>query len=377
LRALERAKFLTGVALLGRARALQVLSGVRSGHAEPANTEAISMTKRVPRIAVLIPCYNEEVAIQDTVAGFRAALPEATIYVYDNNSKDKTMERARAAGAVVRRETLQGKGNVVRRMFSDIDADIYVMTDGDATYDPASARNLIRLLIDENLDMVVGKRIHKESSAYRAGHVLGNRMLTGFLAKLFGQRFTDILSGYRVFSRRFVKSFPALSSGFETETELTVHALTLRLPIDELDTPYFSRPPGSTSKLNTYRDGIRILRVMLTLFKNERPFAFFSLAAGGLGLTSIGLAIPVIITYFETGLVPRFPTAILSASIMLLAFLSLVCGMILDTVTRGRREMKRLAYLQASAPQDLVAQGAEYPAAAPIAGLPSARSGQG
>jgi glycosyltransferase involved in cell wall biosynthesis len=329
------------------------------------------MTKRVPRIAVLIPCYNEEVAIQETVAGFRTALPEATIYVYDNNSKDRTIERARAAGAVVRREALQGKGNVVRRMFSDIDADIYVMTDGDATYDPASARNLIRRLIDENLDMVVGKRIHQESSAYRAGHVLGNRMLTGFLARLFGQRLTDILSGYRVFSRRFVKSFPALSSGFETETELTVHALTLRLPIDELETPYFSRPAGSTSKLNTYRDGLRILRVMLTLFKNERPFAFFSLAAAALALTSIGLAIPIIITYFETGLVPRFPTAILSASIMLLASLSLVCGMILDTVTRGRRELKRLAYLQAAAPQDLVAQGA-----APISALPSARSGQ-
>jgi glycosyltransferase involved in cell wall biosynthesis len=308
------------------------------------------------RVAVLIPCYNEEVAIKDTVLGFRAALPDSTIYVYDNNSKDRTSEKAKEAGAIVRKETLQGKGNVVRRMFSDIEADVYVMTDGDATYDPAGAPPMISLLIAENLDMVVGKRVHKETSAYRAGHVLGNKMLTGFLARLFGQRFTDILSGYRVFSRRYVKSFPALASGFETETELTVHALTLRLPIAEIETNYFARPAGSVSKLSTYRDGFRILRVMLTLFKNERPVAFFGIAAVVLALTSIGLSIPVIITYLETGLVPRFPTAILSASIMLLAFLSMVCGLVLDTVTRGRREMKRLAYLQIEAPGELSAQ---------------------
>jgi glycosyltransferase involved in cell wall biosynthesis len=304
------------------------------------------VTPREPRIAVLIPCYNEEVAIGDTVAGFKKALPEATIYVYDNNSKDKTIERAREAGAIVRRETLQGKGNVVRRMFADIEADVYLMTDGDTTYDPTAARTMIDLLVEDNLDMVVGKRIHKAKEAYRPGHVLGNKMLTGFLARLFGTRFTDILSGYRAFSRRFAKSFPALSAGFEIETELTVHALTLNLPVAEIDTDYFERPAGSTSKLNTYRDGVRILRVMITLFKNERPLAFFLLVALILALTSIGLSIPVLVHYVQTGLVPRFPTAILSASIMLLAFLALAVGFNLDTVTRGRREVKRLMYLQ-------------------------------
>ena len=311
------------------------------------------MSKPPPRIAVLIPCYNEEVAIADTVAGFRAALPGAAIYVYDNNSKDRTVEVARKAGAIVRGEPLQGKGNVVRRMFSDIDADVYIMTDGDATYDPAAAPKMVDLLVDENLDMVVGRRIHTESAAYRAGHTFGNKMLTGFLAQLFGQRFTDILSGYRTFSRRFAKSFPALSAGFETETELTVHALTLNLPIAEVETHYFARPEGSVSKLSTYRDGFRILRVMLTLFKNERPVAFFGIAAAILTLLAIGLSIPIAITYAETGLVPRFPTAILSASIMMLAFLSVVCGLVLDTVTRGRRELKRLVYLQIPAPQEL------------------------
>jgi len=308
------------------------------------------VTERALRIAVIIPCYNEEVAIADTVKGFREALPEANIYVYDNNSKDQTSARALAAGAIVRVERLQGKGNVVRRMFSDIEADVYVMIDGDATYDPRPARQMIALVAEQNIDMVVGRRVHTESEAYRAGHVLGNKLLTGFLARLFGQRFTDILSGYRVFSRRFVKSFPALSAGFETETELTVHALTLNLPIAEVDTPYFSRPTGSTSKLNTYRDGFRILMVMLGLFKNERPLAFFGLIGGVLGLASLAMAIPVILTFVETGLVPRFPTAILAASVMLLAFLSVVCGLILDTVTRGRRELKRLSYLRTAAP---------------------------
>lgn len=308
------------------------------------------MSARLPRIAVLIPCYNEEVAITGTVAGLRAVLPEATIYVYDNNSQDRTSERAREAGAVVRTEPQQGKGNVVRRMFSDIEADVYLMTDGDMTYDPGAARPMIDRLINGNLDMVVGKRIHRAREAYRAGHVLGNKMLTGFLGRLFGQQFTDILSGYRVFSRRFVKSFPALTSGFETETELTAHALTLNLPIAEVDCVYLARPAGSSSKLNTYRDGVRILKIILILFKNERPLAFFGLAAIALMLLSIGLSVPVVTTFVETGLVPRFPTAILSASIMLLAFLSLVCGLVLDTVTRGRREMKRLAYLQTPAP---------------------------
>ena len=311
-----------------------------------------SVKSDAPRVAVLIPCYNEEVAIGDTVRGFRAALPDSVVYVYDNNSRDRTAENARAAGAIVRSEPMQGKGNVVRRMFSDIDADVYVMTDGDATYDPSTAPKMIRLLIENNLDMVVGRRVHHESAAYRAGHVLGNKMLTGFLAALFGQRFSDILSGYRTFSARFVKSFPALAVGFETETELTVHALTLGLPIAEVETEYFARPEGSTSKLSTYRDGFRILRVILALFKNERPFAFFGIAAAAFAMTSVGLAVPIIITFLETGLVPRIPTAILSASIMLLAFLSAVCGLILDTVTRGRREMKRLAYLQIAAPID-------------------------
>lgn len=319
------------------------------------------VTRRKPTIAVLIPCYNEEIAIRSTVAGFREALPESTIYVYDNNSQDQTFALAQQAGAVVRKETLQGKGNVVRRMFSDVEADVYLMTDGDTTYDPGAARAMIELLISENLDMVVGKRVHQEASAYRAGHVLGNRMMTGFLAQLFGIRFTDIFSGYRAFSRRFVKSFPALAAGFETETELTVHALTLDLPVAEVETTYFARPEGSASKLNTYRDGFRILRVMLVLFKNERPFRFFGIIATLLGLTAIGLSIPILLTYLETGLVPRFPTAILSASLMLLAFLSLVCGLVLDTVTRGRRELKRLAYLQIPAPQEGLGLTGEYP----------------
>jgi hypothetical protein len=220
---------------------------------------------------------------------------------------------------------------------------------------------MIQLLVDQNLDMVVGRRVQTQTEAYRAGHVLGNKMLTGFLAQLFGQRFTDILSGYRAFSRRFVKSFPALSAGFETETELTVHALTLNLPIAEVETKYFARPAGSLSKLSTYRDGFRILRVMLTLFKNERPMAFFGLAALALALLSIALSVPIVTTFLATGLVPRFPTAILSASIMLLAFLSLVCGLVLDTVTIGRRETKRLAYLQVPAPNDSVAEWTNLP----------------
>ena len=314
------------------------------------------------RVAVLVPCYNEEVAIAETVRGMKAVLPHATVYVYDNNSKDQTSARAREAGAVVYIERLQGKGNVVRRMFSDVEADIYVMTDGDATYDPVPLPDMIDLLVRENLDMVVGKRVHTEDLAYRPGHVLGNRVLTGFLAQLFGQRFTDILSGYRVFSRRFVKSFPSLSAGFEIETELTVHALTLNMPIAEREAKYFARPVGSTSKLNTYRDGIRILSVILGLFKNERPLAFFGLAGALLAMLSLGLSIRVLRDFFETGLVPRFPTAILSASIMLLAFLSLVCGLVLDTVTIGRRETKRLAYLQVAAPNDSVADWTAVPA---------------
>lgn len=314
------------------------------------------------RVAVLIPCYNEAVAIADTVRGFRAALPHAAIYVYDNNSKDETSARAREAGAIVRREPMQGKGNVVRRMFADIDADLYILADGDATYDAGAAPRLIERLLDERLDMVVGRRVHQDQAAYRRGHVLGNRVLTRFLALLFGTRFTDILSGYRVFSRRFVKSFPALTHGFEIETELTVHALNLGLPVDELDTIYLARPPGSTSKLNTWRDGLRILRLILTLFKNERPLAFFTMTAGVLGMLALILVYPIFRTYLDTGLVPRFPTAILAASITILAFLAFVCGLILDTVTRGRRELKRLAYLAVPATERRPSTAAEQPA---------------
>jgi glycosyltransferase involved in cell wall biosynthesis len=298
------------------------------------------------RVAVILPCYNEEAAIAGVVRGFRTALPQAVVYVYDNNSRDNTAEAARAAGAVVRRETRQGKGHVVRRMFADVDADIYVLADGDGTYDAASVPAMVARLISEQLDMVVGSRLTTyEGEAFRRGHRFGNDLLTGFLGLCFGRTFTDILSGYRVFSRRFVKSFPALSAGFETETELSVHALELRMPIAEVVTPYKARPAGSASKLRTYRDGFRILMMILNLFKEERPLAFFSIIAGVLALTSVVLAYPVFITYFETGLVPRFPTAILSTGLMILACLSLTCGFVLDTVTHGRREMKRLAYL--------------------------------
>jgi len=298
------------------------------------------------RLAVILPCYNEEAAIADVVRDFRAALPQAELYVYDNNSRDNTVDVARAAGAIVRRETRQGKGHVVRRMFADVEADIYVLVDGDGTYDAASAPAMIAKLISERLDMVAGSRLTTyEGEAFRRGHRFGNDLLTGFLGLCFGRTFTDILSGYRVFSRRYVKSFPALSTGFETETELAVHALELRMPIAEVPTPYKARPAGSASKLRTYRDGFRILMMILNLFKEERPLAFFSIIAGILGMTAVVLAYPVFMTYIETGLVPRFPTAILSTGLMILASLSLTCGFVLDTVTHGRREMKRLAYL--------------------------------
>lgn len=302
-----------------------------------------------PRVAILLPCYNEAAAIGQTIADFRAALPGATIYVYDNNSSDGTAEIARAAGAVVRTERMQGKGHVVRRMFADVEADIYVMADGDATYEAAAAPGLIALLREEQLDMVVGARKSEVEAAYRPGHRLGNKLLTGMLAWLFGRTFTDILSGYRVFSRRFVKSFPVLSEGFEIETEISVHALELRMPVAERITAYAARPEGSESKLNTYRDGWRILMMILTLFRAEKPLAFFGLIGGALAGLSIGLSIPLFLTYFETGLVPRFPTAILATGIMLLAFLNGFCGLILDTVVRGRREMRRLAYLAVKA----------------------------
>jgi glycosyltransferase involved in cell wall biosynthesis len=297
------------------------------------------------RIAVLVPCFNEEAAVAAVVAGFRKALPSATIYVYDNNSSDRTAAVAREAGAEVRSERRQGKGHVVRRMFADIEADVYVLVDGDATYDAPSAPRMIERLIDDHLDMVVGLRIDQVQAAYRRGHRTGNRMLTGFLSSVFGQAFKDILSGYRVFSRRFVKSFPVLSDGFEIETELTVHALELAMPVAELDTPYYARPEGSVSKLNTWRDGFRILGTILRLYRSEKPLRFFTVIGVFLALVSIGLAIPVIITYLEAGIVPRLPTAVLSMGLMIVAVLSISSGLVLDTVTRGRREMKLLAYL--------------------------------
>ncbi len=302
------------------------------------------------QVAVLVPCYNEERAIAKVVADFRSALPGAAVYVYDNNSTDGTVEAARGAGAVVRRETYQGKGHVVRRMFNDVEADVYVLVDGDATYDAPSAPAMITSLIEQRLDMVVATRIDHETAAYRRGHRTGNRLLTGFVAMLFGRAFTDILSGYRVFSRRFVKSFPILSGGFEIETELTVHALELELPVGEVATPYYSRPIGSASKLSTFGDGFRILWTVLRIYRAERPLSLFGAFGTALAIISIGLAIPIVITYVQEGIVPRFPTAILSTGLMLLGFLSIACGLILDTVTRGRREIKLLAYLALRAP---------------------------
>jgi len=303
-----------------------------------------------PRLAVLIPCCNEEATIGQVVRDFRAAVPEADLYVYDNNSRDRTREVAEAAGALVRREPRQGKGHVVRRMFADVEADIYLLVDGDDTYDAASAPRMIERLRTEQLDMVVACRESDREDAYRRGHRFGNRLLTGFVATLFGRQFTDILSGYRVFSRRFVKSFPALAAGFETETELTVHALELRMPVSEIATPYRSRPEGSRSKLSTYRDGWRILKTILRLFRSERPLAFFGLVGALLAGVSVALALPLLPTYFATGEVPRFPTAILSTGLMILASLSLVSGLILDTVTRGRQELRRLNYLACPPP---------------------------
>jgi hypothetical protein len=301
-----------------------------------------------PRVAVLVPCYNEASTVASVVKAFQAQLPSATVYVYDNNSTDGTADQARAAGAVVRKETLQGKGNVIRRMFADVDADIYVLVDGDGTYDAASAPRMIDLLIDGDLDMVNAARDATDGSAYRLGHRFGNRLLTGIVSRIFGNRLSDMLSGYRVFSRRFAKSFPGLSHGFEIETELTVHALELRLPMAEIRAPYGARPPGSMSKLGTIRDGIRVLWAILVLVKEERPLPFFSMIAVALAVSSVLLTVPLFITFVETGLVPRVPTAVLATGMMLLAFLSFACGLILDTVTRGRRELKRLHYLSIS-----------------------------
>ena len=303
------------------------------------------MTDDSLRIAVILPCYNEEAAIAATIAGFRQALPGASVYVYDNNSRDRTVDLARKAGAIVRTERQQGKGHVVRRMFADVDADVYVMADGDLTYDPKAAPLMVEMLLSEQLDMVVGTRLHEVADAYRGGHVIGNRLFTALLSGLFGRSFTDIFSGYRVFSRRFVKSFPVLSAGFEIETEMSVHALELRMPVDELETAYGARPEGSASKLNTYRDGWRILKTIAVLYRIERPVLFYGSLGGLLLLAAVILAIPLVLTYLDTGLVPRFPTAILVTGMTIVAVLSFFAGLILDTVTRGRREMRRLAYL--------------------------------
>jgi glycosyltransferase involved in cell wall biosynthesis len=321
------------------------LAGMAEALAQFAQREFTQAEPAQPRIAVLVPCFNEEAAVATVVADFRKALPAAEIFVYDNNSSDRTIAVAREAGAQVRSERRQGKGHVVRRMFADIDADIYVLVDGDATYDAASAPRMIDALLSDHLDMVVGLRIDQVQAAYRPGHRTGNWMLTSFLSQVFGQVFKDILSGYRVFSRRFVKSFPVLSDGFEIETELSVHALELALPVAEIETPYYARPEGSFSKLNTWRDGLRILGTILKLYRSEKPLRFFTAIGIFLMLISIGLAIPVIVTYLEEGLVPRLPTAVLSMGMMILAVLSVSSGLVLDTVTRGRREMKLLAYL--------------------------------
>jgi glycosyltransferase involved in cell wall biosynthesis len=308
------------------------------------------LNRATPRIAVLLPCFNEGAAIGATVRGFRDALPDATIYVYDNNSRDRTREIAAEAGAIVRTERQQGKGNVVRRMFADVDADIYVMADGDLTYDPKSAPAMVEMLLADQLDMVVGTRRHEEKDAYRGGHVLGNKVFTGLLSGLFGRSFSDIFSGYRVFSRRFVKSFPVLSEGFEIETEMSVHALELRMPVGEVETAYAARPEGSHSKLSTYGDGWRILKTIVNLYRVERPVLFYGAIGALLVIAAIVLAVPLVQTYLKTGLVPRFPTAILVTGMVIVAVLCFFAGLILNTVTRGRREVRRLAYLSLEAP---------------------------
>lgn len=309
----------------------------------------------VGRIAILIPCYNEEVTIAQVVADFYAELPEASIYVYDNNSTDRTRSAALGAGAIVQVETLQGKGHVVRRMFADVEADVYVLVDGDNTYDAGSVREMVRLLAEGNLDMVTGTRKSESAEAYRLGHQLGNIVLTGAVRLVFGARVSDMLSGYRVFSRRFVKSFPALATGFETETEFTVHALELTMPIGELLTAYSSRPAGSQSKLHTLRDGVRILRAIVGLIKEERPLQMFTMMAFLLLVFALGLGFPVVAEFLHSGLVPRLPTAVLAASSVVLSFLLLVSGLILDSVAHGRKEMKRLAYLSLPAPISFMA----------------------
>ncbi|HVE05266.1 MAG TPA: glycosyltransferase family 2 protein [Rhizomicrobium sp.] len=304
-------------------------------------------------IAVILPCYNEEAAIGKTVRDFHAALPGAKIYVYDNNSRDQTAAVAREAGAIVRTELRQGKGNVMRRMFADVEADIYVLADGDDTYDASVAPALIKKLVEEGLDIVTGRRVHTEAAAYRAGHVFGNRMLTGLTAMMFNVKLGDTLSGYRVMSRRFVKSFPFTAEGFGIETELTVHAVRLQMPMAEVDTAYKERPAGSVSKLSTYRDGFKILFTIAQMLREERPLLFFSAIGAVFALVAAILGASIVIEFVKTGLVPRLPTALLATGLMVIAFLSVMSGLILDTVTRGRWANKRLAYLSIRGPKDL------------------------
>lgn len=305
------------------------------------------------KIAVLLPAYNEEAAIRTVIRAFRQSLPQATIYVYDNNSTDRTVDIARSENVIVRTEKRQGKGYVVRRMFADIDADIYLMCDADDTYDAAAARLMVEELIDANLDMVVGARDAVSLTAYRPAHEFGNWLLTGLVRTIFGNEYRDMLSGYRAFSRRFVKSFPIMSQGFEIETELTIHALELEMPSAEVKVSFKDRPPGSQSKLNTITDGIRILSTIFGLLKQERPLQLLSAIAAIMMLSATALAWPVFYEYFESGLVPRLPTAVLSTGLMLLGWLCLFCGFILDTVTRGRQEAKRLRYLEFPSVQQL------------------------
>jgi hypothetical protein len=334
------------------AAAIALLSGAGRLPGKSAGWRADAGPRR-PSVAVLIPCFNEEASIGTVIADFHAALPDATIYVYDNNSTDRTVPMARAAGAVVRAEALQGKGHVVRRMFADIEADVYVLVDGDDTYDANAAPAMTKLLLERRLDMVSAARDTPEPAAYRLGHKLGNAVLSGMVRHVFGSGISDMLSGYRVFSRRFVKSFPALASGFETETEFTVHALALNMPVAEIYASYRSRAAGSQSKLNTFADGFRILREIVTLIEHERPLSFSAVMTALLLTLALALGLPVVIAFLHTGMVDRLPTAILSASLVLLASLSFGCGLILDAVTHGRKELKRLAYLAIPFPPDL------------------------
>jgi glycosyltransferase involved in cell wall biosynthesis len=318
-----------------------------SGGTHTAKDPGATALGTSPRLAILLPCYNEEKTVAATVEAFARALPTAEIYVYDNNSHDRTRDLARNAGATVLSERYQGKGHVVRRMFADIDADIYVMADGDNTYHAQSATSLVETLVRERLDMVIGRRVHNgDPNAFRPGHRFGNRALSGLVRRIFGGDVRDVLSGYRAFSRRFVKSFPALSRGFDVEMELTVHALSMCVPIGDVDTPYAARPAGSTSKLSTYRDGLRIVRMMVRLLKDEKPLVFFSLISAVLVFVSVVLAVALWLGYQETEQASAVATAMLSAGAMLLAIASLACAFVLDTVARGRREVKRFQYLQ-------------------------------